>query len=102
MNDFQKVRSMDIRSVVRDSQWQILRRSFLGTWKKTPEKNVTMLRNYYDPENPYKTRIVLNYLTGTCFRSGNVSHPAITELLEEVRKNWYSKLSDEKRNPSLS
>lgn len=93
MNDFQKVRSMDIRLVVRNTRWQSLRLSFIGTWKKTPEKNVMMLRNFYDPENPYKTRIVLNYLTGTCFRSGNITHPEITKFLDEVRKNWYYKLS---------
>jgi len=91
-NDFQRIKAMDIRQVVKLPEWQKLRVGFLGTWKTTPVANVAQLRAFYDPADARKTRIVLNYLTGTGFRSGTIQHPAITAFREEVRENWATKL----------
>jgi|AntDeeMinimDraft_6_1070357.scaffolds.fasta_scaffold16844_3 hypothetical protein len=77
----------DIREVVELEEWQELRESFLGTWKHTPAENVEKLRAFLDGfDDPRRLRIVHNYLTGTAFRIGMISHPDIDELLEEVRE----------------
>lgn len=94
--DFKKVRSMDIRLVVRLPEWQELRRSLVGTWKFTPKANVERLRKFYDPADAIKTRIVLNYLTGSGFRTGAICCAEADALREEVRENWLIKLSDGK------
>jgi len=77
----------DIQEVVNDEEWQELRKSFVNTWKKTPEENIKKLRDYLGGmEDPLKLRRVHNYLTGSGFRIGVISHPEITKLLEEVRE----------------
>lgn len=78
----------DIREIVSDPEWQALRKSFVGTWKHTPEANVTRLREYLYATQPVeylRYRRVYNYLTGSAFRIGVISHAAITALLDEVR-----------------
>lgn len=84
-----EVRSMDIRDVVRDAEWQALRGSFVGTWKRTPNENVLKLRAYLgDMKDPMKLRRVLNYLTGSAFRIGIIDGPSISKLRDEVRAIW--------------
>jgi len=83
-----EIYKMDIRKVVDDPEWQALRKSFLGTWKHTPAENVVALWDYIqvDPSDPARWRRVHNYVTGTAFRLGTISHPDIDELLVWVRK----------------
>lgn len=71
-----------------DPQWQALRSSLVGTWKKTPVENVARLRAYLaeDPACPLRLRRLHNYLTGSGFRLGIISHPAVDQLLAEVRR----------------
>jgi hypothetical protein len=77
----------DIRDVVADPEWQALRASFLGTWKRTPAENVRVLRAYVGPmTDSARVRRVLNYLTGSGFRHGAIRHPDIDALLYEVRE----------------
>jgi hypothetical protein len=77
---------LPIIEVVSDPEWQSIRRSFLGTWKKTPADNVARLRAYLgDGSDPLKVRRLLNYLTGSAFRIGVISHPHIDSLLALVR-----------------
>lgn len=92
----------DIREVVNREDWQSLRRSFVGTWKHQPIENVKKLREFlgtvYNNSNPDKLRIVHNYLTGSGFRIGIISHPEIDRLLNEVRDErkrrwWHFKMS---------
>ena len=90
--DFKEVKAMDIRLVVRLPEWQELRASLVGTWKFTPKTNVARLRAFYDPADARKTRIVLNYLTGSGFRTGAIQCPDADALREEVRENWRTKL----------
>ena len=77
----------DIRDIVNDSEWQNLRKSFIGTWSKNSVENVNKLRKYLgDMKDEMKLVRVLNYLTGTAFRLGSISSPEIEKLLNEVRQ----------------
>ena len=84
-----KYRFADIKEVVNLPEWQALRKSFLGTWKKTPEENVAKLRSFLggvSEASDRKLHIVHNYLTGSGFRSGNITHPSIMKLRDQVRE----------------
>ncbi|MCK9542642.1 MAG: hypothetical protein M0R03_11505 [Novosphingobium sp.] len=99
----QSWKGVDIKKIVDEPQWQKLRESLVGTWKKTPAKNVTRLRWYLQTRgfDEYSVVRVYNYLTGTGFRMGVISHPDITKLKEEVEhyitiyKETTSKKSEE-------
>jgi len=80
---------MNIQEIVKLPRWQKLRQSLVGTWKHTPKDNVKRLRKFMGPkpwENERHLRIMLNYLTGSAFRIGIISHPTITKLLNDVKK----------------
>ncbi len=78
-----------IQKIVQREDWQKLRKSLVGTWKKTPYENTLKLRAWLD--SPFrgdyyiKVRILLNYLTGSGFRLGIISHPEIDNLLKMLR-----------------
>jgi len=78
----------EIKEIVDNPEWQTLRRSFIGTWKETPQKNILRLRSYLG-DKPWtdfkKLRRVLNYLTGSGFRTKQISHSTIDGLLGEVK-----------------
>ena len=78
----------DLKSIVADPEWQALRQSLLGTWRNDAANSVLRLRDYLglvsDRNDPKFIR-VYNYLTGTGFRSGWISHPAIDLFLGELR-----------------
>lgn len=77
---------MTIQQIVADPEWQALRSSLVGTWKYTPERSVLRLRIYAgDFSDPLRLRRLHNYLTGTAFRLGKISHPEITALLTQIR-----------------
>ena len=72
-----------------DKTWQKLRKSLIGTWKSTPVENVKKLRSYLGnikTTTNEKLIIILNYLTGTGFRTGRIKHPEITKLRKEVKE----------------
>lgn len=78
----------EIQRIVADPLWQSIRRRFVGTWKKIPEHNVAVLRSYLYATSPVdylRFRRVYNYLTGSAFRIGVISHPDIDVLLGELR-----------------
>lgn len=78
---------MNIKDVVNNKQWQDLRKSFLGTWKRNQVDNVKRLRIYLDNfSDQLKLRRALNYLTGSGFRTKVISHPEIDKLLNEIKK----------------
>ena len=83
---------MTIQEIVKLPEWQILRASLVGTWKKTPVKNVKRLRKFMGskPWEYRKMRIMLNYLTGSAFRIGIIQHNSIQKLLNEVRQERYN------------
>lgn len=91
------VRDMDIRIVVANTEWQSLRKSFLGTWKHRDmeRENILCLLEYLDEyQDPYKVRRVLNYLTGSGFRMGKIGLSNETKRLREmVQTVWRAKQS---------
>ena len=81
--------------LVRSSQWQAVRKSLLGQWAEKPEWCCSQLRKYLG-SNPSKDKIkvVMNYLTGTGFRTGRIKHPCISKLrvqLSMQRKKMVAK-----------
>lgn len=79
---------LNMKELVKNPEWQKLRKSFEGTWKKSPESNCLKLRNYLDNfKDEKKLRIVMNYLTGTGFRTGNIKHKCISKLRFDISKH---------------
>jgi hypothetical protein len=83
MNDLSEVN--DMKSLVNNAQWQAVRKSLLGQWSKNPTSCCAKLRSYLT-SNPSddKLRIVMNYLTGSGFRSGRIKHPCISALRAQI------------------
>ena len=78
---------MKLISVIsKRSDWQKIRISLLGTWTKAPAQNVQILRKYLcNYRYPYRNRVVLNYLTGSGFRSGKIKHSTIDILVKKLK-----------------
>lgn len=80
----------DMKEIVKDPEWQKVRESLEGKWKDHPDWCVKQLRNYLGPidkADEKKLKIVLNYLTGTGFRTGTISsrdNPSISKLRAEI------------------
>lgn len=73
--------------LVRSSQWQAVRRSLLGQWSTRPEWCCSQLRRYLGSVSATsndKIKVVMNYLTGTGFRTGRIKHPCITKLRAQL------------------
>ena len=79
--------------LVKSPQWQSVRQGLLGQWSKRPEWCCTQLRKYLGnisstPND--KIRVVMNYLTGTGFRTGRIKHTCIqklrTQMSSEIRR----------------
>lgn len=69
--------------LVRSEEWQRVRKSLLGKWKENPEWCCSQLRKYLgsiSTTSNDKIKVVMNYLTGTGFRTGTIKHPCITKL----------------------
>lgn len=79
-----------VKELVKDKQWQNVRKSLLGQWSKRPDWCVLQLRKYLGSINSASTnklKIVQNYLTGTGFRTGTISsrdNPSISKLRAEI------------------
>jgi len=83
------VKTLDIKIVVADPEWQKLRSQFVGTWKTNASGNVKLLKAYLDDyTDPFKIRRVLNYLTGSTFRIGIINNQDIEKLRNKVRSVW--------------
>ena len=78
-----------IQEIVKDPEWQALRQSMVGHWKYNAHPFINKLRAYLgdikDPAHP-RFRRVYNYLTGSGFRIGVISHPDIDVFLAELRR----------------
>jgi len=73
--------------LVRSEEWQAVRKSLLGQWKERPEWCCAQLRKYLGPISKTsndKIKVVMNYLTGTGFRTGKIKHPCITNLRTQL------------------
>lgn len=72
-----------VRELVKNQEWQKVRKDLIGKWKSDPIGCCKKLRSFLGSvksANNDKLRIVMNYLTGTAFRTGRVKHPCITTL----------------------
>jgi hypothetical protein len=75
-----------VSELVQDPGWQKIRVSLLGRWKGSPEWCINQLKGYLgsiDDAPDDRLIIILNYLTGTAFRTGMISsrdNPQIAEL----------------------
>ena len=74
-----------VRELVKDPEWQKVRKSLLGQWKDKPEWCCTQLNRYLgsNPSNE-KLKIVMNYLTGTGFRTGRIKHSCISKIRFQI------------------
>jgi len=73
--------------LVKDPQWQKLRRSLIGQWKERPKWCCSQLRRYLGSisnASKDKLKIVQNYLTGTGFRTGRIKHECVTKLRTHI------------------
>lgn len=73
--------------LVRSSQWQAVRKSLLGQWSERPTWCCTQLRRYLgsiSSTSKDKIKVVMNYLTGTGFRTGKIKHPCILKLRTQL------------------
>ena len=98
MLDPKIVKGMNIKVVVDDPEWQVVRLSLKGNWKNNHIKNVDTLRNYFDKykENPLAIRRLVNVLTGSVHRVGYTKGPSETDLLrKDVRIVWRQMLGEE-------
>jgi hypothetical protein len=73
--------------LVRSPEWQAVRKSLLGQWKERPEWCCSQLRRYLGPissTSKDKIKVVMNYLTGSGFRTGKIKHPCISSLRTQM------------------
>lgn len=78
---------VNVKSAVQDKKWQEIRQSLLGQWSNNPVTCIKTLREYLGPIQKSGTKElvqVLNYLTGTGFRTGVIKHEEISKLRKEV------------------
>lgn len=87
-----------ISEIVKNKEWQELRKSLLNQWKKNPVECCKKLEKYLG--NPRtadidKLRILKNYLYSSAFRIGIIKHPCIDRLrsiiLAELKRRKYNK-----------
>jgi len=72
-----------IKELVKNPDWQKVRISLLGQWKKKSLWCCQQLTKYLgsiSSTSDDKLRIVMNYLTGTAFRIGLISYPCVKRL----------------------
>ena len=73
--------------LVRSDDWQAVRKKLLGQWMERPEWCCSQLRRYLGSTSKASTdklNVVMNYLTGTGFRTGRIKHPCIQSLRTKI------------------
>jgi len=73
--------------LVRSDAWQAVRKSLLGQWKERPDWCCSQLRKYLgnvSSTSNDKIKVVMNYLTGTGFRTGRIKHACISALRAQM------------------
>ncbi len=86
--------------LVSSPQWQAVRKSLLGQWKKRPTWCCSQLRKYLgslSSTSNDKIKVTMNYLTGSGFRTGKIKHVCISALrtqmsseikVRKAKKKW--------------
>lgn len=73
--------------LVKSRQWQQVRQSLLGKWKGNPEWCCSQLRKYLgniSSTHKEKIKVVMNYLTGSGFRTGRIKPPCVLKLRAQL------------------
>lgn len=73
--------------LVRSKEWQKLRQKLLNNWMQRPEWCCNQLRYYLGDVGVApmaKLNVVMNYLTGTGFRTGRIKHPCINSIRTQI------------------
>lgn len=77
----------NIKELVKNEEWQKTRRSLLGNWKTKPEWCCQQLMKFLGSVSSASNdelRIVLNYTTGTVFRSKTITHPCVAKIRMQI------------------
>jgi hypothetical protein len=85
--DMTQTNKKPMMELVKNEEWQKVRKSLLGQWKNRPEWCCNQLRKYMgsvSSTSDDKLRILINYLTGTGFRSGLIKPPCVIKLRGEI------------------
>lgn len=93
-----EVKSMDIRKVVDDPEWQTVRKSLIGNWVNNHKQNIKTLRAYWnkDKENPLVVRRILNVLVGSVHRTLKTKNQPETDALrKDIRIAWRNMLGED-------
>lgn len=85
-----------IKELVKNKEWQKVRLSLIGKWNTDQKFALNQLKKYLGNINTTseeKLRIVMNYLTGTGFRTGKIDSKEIRNLRAlisaEIRRRKY-------------
>jgi hypothetical protein len=73
--------------LVKSPEWQSVRKRLLGQWSTRPSWCCIQLRKYLgtiSKTSNDKIKVVQNYLVGTGFRTGKISHVCITKLRTQL------------------
>ena len=73
--------------LVGSAPWEATRKSLLGQWKDRPEWCCSQLKKYLgnvSSTSNDKIKVVMNYLTGTGFRTGRIKHTCISKLRTQM------------------
>jgi len=89
----------NIKELVKDKEWQKIRQSLQGQWNIRSDWCLKKLRDYLgniSTTNEDKLKIVLNYLTGTGFRTKAIKEfdkiqKLRTEISVELKKRKFKK-----------
>jgi len=91
-------KSMDIKKVVDDPEWQVVRKSLIGNWVNNHKHNIKSLRTYWnkDKNNPLVVRRILNVLVGSVHRTLKTKNqPETDELRKDIRVAWRNMLAED-------
>jgi len=92
-----EVKAMNIKKVVDDPEWQVLRKKLIGNWKENHKYNVKLLSAYAKKKwnDPLGIRRVLNVLTGSVHRAKWTKGQDETDALRaRVRRRWRDMLGE--------
>ena len=77
----------NIRELVKNAQWQNIRKSLLGNWRNRPDWCCSQLSRFMGSVSLASNdtlRIVLNYTTGSVFRSKTITAPCVGKIRMQI------------------
>jgi hypothetical protein len=76
----------NIKQVVKNKEWQRLRKTMIGTWKKSPTQNLLKLKEYLKhTKSKDKLRRVHNYLAAL----RGLHNPDIRRMRKQIKKRRF-------------